>query len=140
MKCYYTLFNIDGIKNNIGFYIISSIILFHLISIIIFYKIDYYLINNKITDIINNKININNTFKNNITKKKLIENKRNYSINVYKVNNIIENKNENSRDIIYLNKNDVNILKYNISELNNLSYNDALENDKRAYIDYYISL
>ena len=38
MKCYYTLFNIDGIRNNIGFYIISSNILFYFISVIIFLK------------------------------------------------------------------------------------------------------
>ena len=38
MKCYYTLFTINGISKNISSYILLSIILFYFICIIIFYK------------------------------------------------------------------------------------------------------
>ena len=59
MKCYYILFNIDNISNNIGFYIILFVLIFHFIVQIIFYKKDYNIIKNKISDIIKSLKNLN---------------------------------------------------------------------------------
>ena len=52
MKCYKVLFNKKGIIKNIAFYIVSAIILFHIINIIIFYSNQKYSLNNKIKEII----------------------------------------------------------------------------------------
>ena len=52
MKCYKVLFNKRGIIKNIAFYIVSAIILFHIINIIIFYSNQKYSLNNKIKEII----------------------------------------------------------------------------------------
>ena len=54
MKCYALLFQDEkGIIKNIGFYVISPVILFHIISIIIFYVIEKKIFFKKIEDIIN---------------------------------------------------------------------------------------
>ena len=52
MKCYKVLFNKKGIIKNIAFYIVSFIILFHIITIIIFYINQRYSLFNKIKEII----------------------------------------------------------------------------------------
>ena len=52
MKCHKVLFNKKGIIKNIAFYIVSAIILFHIINIIIFYSNQRYSLNNKIKEII----------------------------------------------------------------------------------------
>ena len=52
IKCYKVLFNKKGIVKNIAFYIISAIILFHLINIAIFYGKYRYSLKNKIKEII----------------------------------------------------------------------------------------
>ena len=55
MKCYETLFSKDGILTNIGSYILLFIIIVHMISIIVFYKCGYYILENKIKDIISKR-------------------------------------------------------------------------------------
>ena len=64
MKCYNVLFSKEGIKNNIGCYIIIPIVILHLLCIIIFYLRDYKLIKEIIDKIIyvirNGKITENN--------------------------------------------------------------------------------
>ena len=52
LVCYTKLFNKNGIKNNIGCYLILSIILFHILTIIIFYLKQFLTIKKKINDII----------------------------------------------------------------------------------------
>ena len=52
LKCYKVLFNIKGIIKNIGFYIISAVIFFHIISLFVFYCCQKRLLNNKINEII----------------------------------------------------------------------------------------
>ena len=52
MKCYETLFSKDGLLTNIGSYILLFIIIVHIISIILFYKFGYFILENKIKDII----------------------------------------------------------------------------------------
>ena len=151
LKCYNTLFNINGISNNIGSYIILSVILFYFISIIIFYKKDYIIIKNNISNIINNISNLKsrqsikiNSNKNKIKLAPIKKTKKNnYSINLIQTTNIIQNNklNENSNNILNINntKNKKKI-NYSIYEINNLFYKDALKYDKRTYIQYYLSL
>ena len=169
IKCYYILFNIEGIAKNIGSYIILSTILFYLISIIIFYTREYFIIKNKISEIVYSITNLNindnkriiklNLQKSNSktikkrkrkskasppSKKIKIINKINYSINVIQTGSLIQNNkiNDNSKSIINLNKKTkkMMVLQYNIYELNNLTYEEAIKNDKRTYIQYYLSL
>ena len=52
MKCYYTLFTKEGLKYNIGHYILLILILLFLTSSILFYKCGYPLIEAKINQII----------------------------------------------------------------------------------------
>ena len=52
MRCYNVLFSIKGIKNNLAFFIIIPIIIFHLINIIIFYYNQKQTIKKKIKEII----------------------------------------------------------------------------------------
>ena len=52
MKCYETLFSKDGLLTNIGNYILLFIIIVHTLSIILFYKCGYYILENKIKNII----------------------------------------------------------------------------------------
>ena len=50
--CYKKLFRKDGIMNNIGCYILLTIILFHIISIFVFYLNDFSILKKKINGII----------------------------------------------------------------------------------------
>ena len=52
LVCYKNLFNIKGIINNIGSYIILAIILFHIITIIIFSLKQFHSLKEKIKDIV----------------------------------------------------------------------------------------
>ena len=71
MKCYKIIFSKDGIKKNIGFYIIIPIIIFHFICIIIFYSIDFTKIKNKISEIVYSLKNLKNGEKKEKKKKKI---------------------------------------------------------------------
>ena len=72
MKCYETLFSKDGLLTNIGSYILLFIIIVHMISTIAFYKCGYYILENKLKNIISKKkkrpqlTNIGKTKKNGI--------------------------------------------------------------------------
>ena len=85
LKCYDNLFNKKGIIKNVGFYVISFIIIFSLISVFIFYLKQKYIIKQNI-DKLDNKINANFNMIINGNQKKSNENK---------INNIIENNNIN---------------------------------------------
>lgn len=73
IKCYKTLFTKEGLLNNIGSYILISMI-FEIILLIIFRIKGYKMFKNKIKEIINLLININK--KNNNIKNKNIKNKK----------------------------------------------------------------
>ena len=78
LKCYKKLFNLKGIKENVGSYLLISIIFFHLFNIIIFYMKQFLLIKNKIKDIvfgINNQDLLEQNKK--LKKKGAITNKKN---------------------------------------------------------------
>ena len=88
MKCYYLLLEIEGLISNIGFYILSAIILNTIILCIIFKIKGYALFKKQIGEIINYKlINIktieqNNNIKTNPVKKK--KKKRNLTKKIIK--------------------------------------------------------
>jgi len=188
MKCYETLFKKDGLLTNIGSYILIFIIIAHMISSILFYKFGYYILENKIKDIISKlhkkpkfikttkaickkkKKKKKNNFKISNPSKKVKKKFKNSSIYTEeKTNDKRSNKfsklklkdskikkynekGENgsisplrkiSDQSLNLNsklKNYENINNYNDYELNSLNYQDALEMDKRTYLQYYISL
>ena len=102
IKCYNDLFNINGIKNNIGFYIISPIVILHLLSVILFYTIDKKNVFNQIKDIIFKnqyvaKLNINKENKNDnniiIIKNEKESKKEPSAPNLKKKKNIISHNN-----------------------------------------------
>ena len=76
IKCYKQLFDIEGLKNNIGNYTIGSIIIITLILSILFKIKGYNIIKNRIYEIIKN-INDANRIKNNPPKIKNIKKKKN---------------------------------------------------------------
>ena len=86
MKCYQALFSKNGLKANIGSYILFSIIFIYLILYNLFFLIEYDHIMNKINKIIEIKINRNKKNK----EKKFIKN----TINEITTNIIKKNKNK----------------------------------------------
>ena len=171
LKCYKLLFEKNGLKYNIGNYVLLFIILIHIISLIYFILKGYDSFYNKISELIllyENKNN-NNLDNNNIKTQIQIEGKKIQDENNLK-NRKIYNSQINEDNILNLNsksnskialqswnKSDKNIFK-NItevsnennkikkhieltdSEMNSLDYNEALELDKRTYLQYYFSL
>ena len=114
MKCYTVLFSKDGIKNNIGAYIIIPIIILQIIFIIIFYKRDFSLIKNKINMIIYLKINwkrLNSKVKQNKNKKELTNNN--------KKENLSKDKKSKEKDEIKKKTKKSNENKYNKNNKNN---------------------
>ena len=151
---YNKLFNKKGFINNIGCYLILSIIFFHIFTILIFKIKSFYSIETKIKKIA-------------IEKHKYLYDKRNYrrqiknKQKIHRLNsnrifilgkriinkNKIYNKNivNESEFKINLKKikdksNKENINKYIDEEINGFSYNLSLKIDKRTYCQYYISL
>ena len=112
MKCYYTLFNLEVLKNNIGNYILLSMINISICCFIIYLFKGNKMINNIIDKVIPNKKNINQNINrndiknknNNIRKKKKKKrNKKNYKnlkmnnnniINIINIDNNNEKKNK----------------------------------------------
>ena len=102
MKCYSILFSKEGIINNIGNYIIASIIIINIFTLIAFLLKGYRLLNNKIDSLIkiktetnstNNIENINEINENNKSKINIIEQIKNEINKIFlknKYNNEIE--------------------------------------------------
>ena len=194
LKCVQVLFSKNGISKNIGFFIIISFIIFHIITLFVFYLKQFDWLENKIKAIIfsiksfkdkeiedsKNKIilknNImNDNFNDNIIKDdkrisfkkkgKIVTKRKRYKIlkkdlGTFILNNNVINK-DLYRDIIIINNNKENngrnilseknskidktqnripIIDYTDDELNDLSYDLALQNDKRTFCQFYISL
>ena len=93
LVCHKKLFNKNGIKNNIGSYLILVIILFHILTIIIFYLKQYLQIKVKIKDI-SFGINEYQLIEENATKKKTKLNKKKLNNN-----NIIKNDSDKNEII-----------------------------------------
>ena len=143
MKCYNVFFTKDGIKDNIGTYIIIPIILLKIIFIIIFYKRDLPLIKNKINDIINIKINWKNINKNdqqNNNKKEVIINNKNKIIDLFKNDEKESNENKDNENKKLEIKFDLqsdnillkNIIKDNQDNINNIENNINDNNNTKA--------
>ena len=135
LKCFKILFSEEGLKNNIGSYIILSIILIHIVSLLFFIFKGYNLLNDKIQSIIPCEKGKNK-----------VKNSKTHSIGLLsnsKKNLCDLNYNEKSKKATLINNNsNINkwILKCNDYEINTLIYNKALLYDKRTYIEYYFSL
>ena len=134
LVCYKKLFNIKGLIYNMGFYILSAIVLFHIISIFIFYINQFSGIKMKINDIIfaikeNKELHDNKIIKKKKSKRKLKKNfisiersDRKKMINSSKINKTILNKkkkhNKNNQSINNIN---AKILFNNYNNNNNNS-------------------
>ena len=147
IKCYKQVFNKEGIKNNLGNYIMSSIIIFTFILSVLFKIKGYIIIKSRIYEIIRIVSNVNRIKKNppkkininNINDKKDINSKLKLNkTTIYTINTLFKKKQQNDTTNNILNNN--KILKLNDYEMNNLSYKEALELDKRTYFQYYFSL
>ena len=147
MKCLKLLFSKDGIVNNIGNYVLLSILLLNIVLSIHFILKDFDNFCNKIKELVQ-KIEENN--KNNYIKKSQITNSskfnlKNKKINKYKGNNKIKkmnyrtkdskNKNKKKKDFnLLIKENNINnhiALKKSISSNNSLS--NSTKNNLKIY-------
>ena len=134
LVCYKKLFNIKGLIYNMGFYILSAIVLFHIISIFIFYINQFSGIKMKINDIIfaikeNKELHDNKIIKKKKSKRKLKKNfisiersDRKKMISSSKINKKILNKkkkhNKNNQSINNINAK-IEFNNYNNNNNNN---------------------
>ena len=170
MKCYYTLFTKEGIYKNLGNYILLFASLLFIISGILFYKCGFFFLEETISKVLERKNKNNNLNKNKkeihnkknkslkAPPKKIQKKKKKITI---KENNAKDmSTNNNLKSFVILNtKNNESIIKekhieQNLDEnqetsnghnftdfdLNSMSYSNALQNDKRSFFTYYISL
>ena len=122
IKCYKELFCEDGLKNNIGNYIILSIILSDIICLIFYNIKGFKFLNNIIDNYISKNINLNKIDINNKKKEEILSIKN-------KNNNIIINNNNNNKQTNINKKNvrkkrksfNLNTLKTNEENNNNMS-------------------
>ena len=157
LKCLKILFSKEGFIKNIGSYFILFIIILYIILSIYFYLKGYILLyeqidglltdkileneielsskkdlkyeKNNSTDILSSSKNSNNT-----DKKINSKNKIDSEISVRKT--ILNNQTEIKNHKIRIEKK----IAYSNYEINTISYEEALENDKRTYFQFYISL
>ena len=150
LKCYNLLFSKNGLLKNAVSYIILLVIVLYIFSSIYFYQKGFDLICEEINELINNKIfeddnksDLNITGNLSSTK---INNSNNSKNNNFRSRNILEYK--LNSDILDKNKFNEKIKKkdndkpkeYSDLEINIIPYKEALENDKRSYFQFYISL
>ena len=158
-KCYKVILTKQGIINNIGNYIIFSFILVYIASAIYVYIKGYDLLLEDINNIIKFKLKESNKDSFSVSKKYFKQensmdissssnktkstNTRPISSNDTKLDlDIIENvnnsisKNEGQSKTPKIKKN----MDYFDYEINTITYKEAIENDKRTYLQYYLSL
>ena len=141
LKCYKLLFSKNGLIKNICNYLILLVIILYIISGIYFYKKGFDLICEQINDIINNKIfdedqnktelNKTGNFTKNLNNSK-IDSPKSYL--EFKLDN--DNK-YNEKPIKKVIEKQNSYIEY---EINIIPYKEALENDRRTYFQFYISL
>ena len=152
LKCVKLVFTKKGLFKNMGNYIILPIIILHLISIIYFYLKGFNLINNQIQALIiikkdyfnsKNYYLDNNQFKENFNdiisspkkkKKKKIPTIK-LTSDLYLSKDNLSNNNKNNETI-----QSENFINYSNYEMNVISYEEALKNDKRTFLQFYLSL
>ena len=165
LKCYKLLFLDEGLVKNSGSYIIILIIILYIVSGIYFYLKGYDIICNQINDILNSNILdnyiINEKFDIKFIKDNLKENKlsSNFSAvkkgrNLFKKNNISRESVDSKIDSDFMfnrnikigkinqltKKENIKKLEYVDYEINTVQYNEALKNDQRTYLMYYLSV
>ena len=166
MKCYKKLFSKNGLIDNIGSYILLSIIFIYIVSSFLFSIKGYNIIITKIENIIRhlkkkkksnnscNKMTKDLSIKQPLSSKKNKKPKKNQNKNKNKIKikishkkNKIESKtlskihlNKKNDLILNINHSQINNAKYTDYELNNFTYEESIKNDKRTYFQYYISL
>ena len=165
LKCYKKFFSSDGFFKNSGNYLIILIILFYIASAIYLYIIEYNILFKQINEILEAKIiefendpiskdeykldyyikgNSNEIFtssnRNKSTNIRINLSKTESEIkivsNISDNKNIFNDKNRKEKELKKVEK----VLELNDYEINNFSYQEALENDKRTFSQYYISL
>ena len=159
LKCHKLLFSKEGLIANIGSYIIISIIIVYIISAIYFYLKGYNLLCQQINQILkikilNNEIEIDSKkdskeekennitslsnslkkakdiYKNKISSEVKIDSDLNFSKEI--LNNKLKKSNEKietEKPVVYFDY-----------EMQTFSYEEALEIDKRSYLQFYFSL
>ena len=161
LLCYKKLFKKESILNNVGFYLIFIIILFHIITIFLFKMENFSLLVNKIKKIIYEiieKQSIKKIVKDKKKNKQKIHGNNKNKIYIYKnknkresryiYNKHISNKNllsevgsERNSGVGGVGKNKHQFMrKFIDEEINGFSYKIALRIDKRTYCQYYESL
>ena len=148
LVCYKTLFNKEGIIKNIGCYILSSIIIFHIITIFIFSLKQFSSLIKKIEKITSEKYPAYSNKKGKFVEPIIYQivrrmyNGRKFGKKRNTHNKIV--KKDSELQLNYKNNSDKNnkedIKKYIDEEINGFSYDLSLKNDKRTYCQYYISL
>ena len=154
LTCFKLLFSKEGLINNIGSYIISIIILLYIAFSVLFYLRGYDYLCQQINEIPNfNKLNYDCEKSIKEESKNEEQSKENLSKLFSSLKNCKEAKNKNnsdkqtnydsnlSKDIIKIKNEKHNDYIYYVDyEINNFSYEEAKENDKRSFHQYYISL
>ena len=152
IKCLKLLFSKEGLIKNIGNYTISIIILLYIVFCILFYLKGYARLSDQINEILNlNQSNydfdksIKDESKNEDLSKdiypKLFSSLKSSKEGINKNNNSdikINLDSSRNKDLIKLKKEKkIHYIDY---EINNFSYEEAKENDKRTFLQYFISL
>ena len=153
IKCYKLLFNLKGLKGNIGNYIIFALFLLSIITTIFFWCKGYDTFIKHIISLIKKKQPKNIEIKTKNAKLKKEKNKKSKSRislksfrndNIYSENILTINytKNIYNNDKNYKKTKKKKKIKFYLNdyEMNSLNYDKALEYDKRTYFGYYISL
>ena len=164
MKCYKIVLKVKNLKQNYGFLIVASVVIFYFISIFIFVGSSFNRLKKEIFNIIfvlkikGNPIKKNKKIEDKLKKKKnkklLLKNNmiNNDDKTIKKfLNKKINTQQLTQRNADYTNNGriskkyiiigDINdIMNKKDFELNSLDYNEAFELDKRNYCEYYFSL
>ena len=127
-KCYKVVFSSEGLKKNSGSYI-NIIIFSGIIFCTIFFGVKgYYLYKKRINNIINKKLKNNNIHIE--TDLGLGDNINVKGNNLNKINNINSSETNINKD---------SLETYNDFEMNELDYESALKNEKRSFLEMYVS-
>ena len=159
LKCYKLIFTKQGMIKNICHYIISLIILVYIASAIFVYMKGYDLLLQEINNIIEFKLRESNKDSFSVSKKDV---KSEYSMDCFISSNkskststksIINNETKMDLDMIEISNNSISRndrhskgpklkkkMDYFDYEINTVTYKEAIENDKRTYLQYYLSL
>ena len=147
MKCYKIIFSKEGLIKNIGSYIILLIIFLFIILAIAFYFKGYDYLCNQINEILDKKY-IENEIENNIKKNRKIkqqlnDNNSSYSKSINNKNILHKNTLESINGKLIINSTKIKSSRtktYTDYEINNISYEQAVKNDERTFLQYYIFL